>query len=290
MRANFRDMNTWCTDEFTSYIIKKILDNTTNNRTRYAPKQWLHDGFACWWAHDGFSADSEFHKTLILRSMFALKNQNLTPEVFKDWTIFRERFGEDIAEAVAYSGLAYLQKNKGRKTVIDLVKSIYGRDIPNDSRETIYELFHPMPVIFKEQTGEKWEDFISNWKDWINKTASLPEFETRLAEIPEVKGSVEIIKKEGNIRDIAYEFNFSRIPDPGCICSLLHKKLPPFDSVISPETLRREEIKYRKDSKYEKRHLAGKYNSGERVFLALEYDSDTLGIPVRILSSRINIE
>lgn len=290
VRANFKDPDTWCINDFTSYLIKEILDHFTHNRTRFAPKQWLHDGFSCWWAHGGFSMESEFHKTLLLRSMFAIKEQTLNPQIIKEWPIFQERFGGPVAEAVAYSGLAYLQISKGKDTVINLVKSVYGREIPNDSRETIYEFFHPMSVIFEEQTGENWEDFISGWADWINKTASLNEFETKLAVIPEVKGKIDIIKKEGNIREIIYEFNFSHIPDSGYVCSLLHKKLSPFDSVISPETLLREEIKYLKDSELKQRHLTGKYNSGERVFLALEYDSDTLGIPVRILSLRINIE
>ena len=290
VRANFKDPDTWCINDFTSYLIKEILDHVTHDRTRFAPKQWLHDGFSCWWAHGGFSMESEFHKTLLLRSMFAIKEQTLNPQIIKEWPVFQERFGEPVAEAVAYSGLAYLQTSKGRDTVINLVKSVYGREMPNDSRETIYEYFHPMAVIFEEQTGENWEDFISGWTDWINKTGSLNEFKTKLAAIPEVKGKVDIFKKEGNIREIIYEFNFNHIPDSGYVCSLLHKKLSPFDSVISPETLLREEIKYMKDSEFKQKHLTGKYNSGERVFLALEYDSDILGIPVRILSSRINIE
>lgn len=290
VRANFKDIDTWCINEFTSYLIRAILDHVTHKRTRFAPKQWLHDGFSCWWAQGGFSMESDLHKTLLLRSMFALNTQELNSQVIKDWSIFRERFGEPIAEAVAYSGLAYLQSSKGSEMVINLVKAVYGRHIPNDSREVIYELFHPMSVVFEEQTGENWEDFISAWTGWINKMASQPEFKTKLAAIPEVNSAVEIMEKEGSIRDIVYSFNFSYTPDSGYVCSLLHKKLSPFDSVISTKALLREEKIYQEYSKSQERHLTGKYNSGERVFLALEYESDILGVPIRTLSKRMNIE
>ncbi|MGD9162922.1 MAG: ABC transporter permease [Desulfobacteraceae bacterium] len=290
VRANFKDIDNWCMDDFTAYLTRAILDNITHNRTRFAPKQWLHDGFSCWWAHDGFSMDSALHKTLLLRSIFALKEQDLNQRVIKEWPVFRERFGEPVAEAVAYSGLAYIQSSMGSDPVINLVKQVFGRHIPNDSRETIHEILHPMPVIFEEQTGENWESFLTGWAGWLHNMAAVPEFQEKLAAIPEVSRSLEIFAKEGNIRDIVYEFNFSNIPDSGYICSLLHKKLSPFDSVISPEDLLREEKKFYKHTKSRQRHLTGKYNSGDRVFLALEYDSDILGVPIRILSRRMNIE
>ncbi len=99
-----------------------ILDNITRNRTRFAPKQWLHDGFSCWWAYGGFSMGSDTHKTLMLRSMYLLDKQGLNSQVIKEWPVFRERVGEPAAEAVAYSGLAYLQSAKGYEAVIKLVK------------------------------------------------------------------------------------------------------------------------------------------------------------------------
>ena len=290
IRANFKDIDTWCIEEFTSYLTRAILDNITHERTRFAPKQWLHDGFSCWWAHGGFSMDSDLHKTLLLRSMFALKKQDLNPQVIRDWPVFRERFGEPIAEAVAYSGLAYLQSTRGSESVINLVKPVFSRHIPNDSRETIYEFFHPMPVIFEEQTGEDWDNFISAWADWLENKALLPEFQAKLEAMPEVSSSVEILDKQGNIRDIVYEFNFSHFPESGYAGSLLHKKLSPFDSVISSKDLLREEQIFRENSNSQQKHLTGKYNSGERIFLALEYDSDILGVPIRIFSGRMNIK
>lgn len=290
VRANFKDINEWCFEKFTAYLTRVILDNITRNRTRYAPKQWLHDGFSCWWAYGGFSMGSDMHKTLMLRSMYLLNKQGLNSHVIKEWPVFRERFGEPAAEAVAYSGLAYLQSAKGHGSVINLVKSVFGRDIPDDSRETLYEMFHPMPVIFKEATGEDWEAFISEWTAWVKDMATQPEFRARLAAIPSITGSINIYKKEGNIRDIVYKYDFSPIPASGFICSLLHKKISPFEANIYPEELLKEEQRIHSGSVTNQRRLTGKYNSGERVFLALEYESDILGIPVRIISRRVNIE
>jgi hypothetical protein len=290
VRANYRDIDSWRIDEFTLYLTKAILDNVTRYRTRFAPKQWLHDGFSCWWAYGGFTMDSEIHKSLMLRSMYILNKQELTAQVIKEWPVFRERFGEPAAEALAYSGLAYLQSIKGNEAVINLVKPTLGRQIPNDSRETVYEMFHPMPVIFKEATGEDWEGFISAWKGWLKGLATQPEFQAKLSAIPEVKGSINVVNKEGTIRDIVYEYDFRNIPDSGLICSLLHKKISPFEINILPEELFREEFIFQSHSEIRQRHLTGKYNSGERIFLALEFDSDILGIPIRILSKRMNIE
>jgi ABC-type transport system involved in multi-copper enzyme maturation permease subunit len=290
VRANFKDIDDWCTDKFNAYLTRVILDNITRNRTRFAPKQWLHDGFSCWWAYGGFSMGSDTHKTLMLRSMYLLDKQGLNSQVIKEWPVFRERVGEPAAEAVAYSGLAYLQSAKGYEAVIKLVKSVFGRDIPDDSRETLYEMFHPMPVLFKEATGEDWEAFISEWTAWVKDIATQPEFRARLAAIPEFKGSINLLKKEGNIRDIVYEYNFSQVPASGFVCALLHKKISPFEASIYPEELLKEEQRIHNDFVTNQRRHTGKYNSGERVFLALEYESDILGIPVRIISRRVNIE
>ncbi len=290
VRANFKDIDGWSLDEFTSYLTKAILDNITHRRTRFAPKQWLHDGFSCWWAYGGFSIDSDVHKSLILRGIYIINKEGINSLTIKNWPVFRERFGEPAAEAVAYSGLAYLQSARGNESVIKLAKSVFGRYIPNDSRETFYEMFHPMPVIFEEATGGNWEIFISEWSGWLKEMAAQPEFKERLQAIPEVSGSIDICKKEGNIRDIVYKYNFSHIPASGFICALLHKRLSPFEANIYPEELLKEEHRIHDGSVPNERRLTGKYNSGERVFLALEYDSDILGIPVRIISRRVNIE
>jgi hypothetical protein len=289
VRANFRDVDTWHINDFVAYIIRAVLDQTTRNRSRFEPKRWLHDGFSLWWAMDGFNRDPDAHNVMLLRSLTALREQELSVDILKKWLLFRERHGEGLSEAVAYTGLAYLQELKGPEAVVRLACAVFGRRPPNDIREIFYELFHPMPQIFEEATGVPWDKFISGWDAWLLEKAGTPEIRTKLDAIPTVRGHVRVEAKGGNILDIVYGYEFINAPDKRPVCALLHKKLTPFDEELAMTEILRDEFQYDPASKDRDRHLMGRYGSGERIFVALEYDSHILGVPVRILAKRMNL-
>ncbi len=285
VRANFRSLDNWNRDDFTAYLIKAILDNLTNNRSRFEPKRWLHDGFARWWAQEG----SDTHDMILLRSLVVLRHQELSALELKNWALFRERNGEFLSEAVACTGLLYLQEKKGPEAVIGLARKVFGRKPPNDIRETIYEVFHPMPRLFQEETGEPWGQFIVAWRSWLDRQKERGEIQSQLNTIPNVTGRAWVDTKEGNIRDILYTFESKHTLEKDTTCALLHQRLTPFDSELAVGQIQREEFLF--DSKDEEpfRHLMGRYGAGERVFIALECDSHVLGIPIRIFSKRINM-
>jgi hypothetical protein len=87
-------------------------------------------------------------------------------------------------------------------------------------------------------------------------------------------------------RSIVWGVTADRPFEPGATCSLLHAAAGPFDRPLRPDELFREE---RVCAELEEEALAGRYGPGERVLVAIELDSPTLGAPVRIASARLEV-
>ena len=289
VRANFKDIETFEIKSFTAYMIRSVLDQTTIKRSRFESKRWFHDGFSSWYAEYTSNLNQEINEKLLLRSIFVTSKDTLSANAIKKWTLFREKHGEALAVSLAYTGIAYLHEIKGKETVLNLARTVLGRTPPKDFRETVYELNHPMAEVFQTATGEPWDDFLSGWNDWLIKKATEEKRKRKINSLQNAKSFVRMENKNGNVSNIFYRIDFNHHVKTKIVCVLLHKKLPPFDAEIDKELLMREEYIHDPALESEEKNLSGRYNSGERIFLALEYESDPLGCPVRIYTKRINL-
>ncbi len=227
---------------------------------------------------------------LIGRAIVAADHVEGLSEGIAGWTQLRERVGEPMADGLAFSGLRALEEQAGRSAVMELARSVLGRAPPRDIRETIHEWMHPMPLVFERSTGRGWNEFLQDWEIWLASRALEPSVADLLARVPAMRGSVDVEVKEGSIRRIVARL----VADDGAdtssmtLCTLLHVNLGPFDHELAREDLLREEVDC--SGELPPIEVMGRYGPGERIFVAIEFESPVLGAPVRIAARRMEIE
>ena len=292
VRANFVPSAGFDARDFSAHITALMLDDATRGRARFEPKAWLRDGFAHWWSLRERSADGvdpmacRDGNTTLPRALWATRSEPLTEELVAKWLRYRERHGEDLAEAVATSGLWALEALHGRDAVLRLAHAIFARESPENARELFYEWRHPLAVVFQEATEVDWSDFITEWNGWLERLRQTPECSRHLAAVPEGTGSIEIDAGTGAVRDLTYGFSFTRPPAEGALVTLLHRRLTAFDTELERRDLRRVEKLWPAGEQSASWRLPGLYSRGSRAFLALEVESEALGCPIRLLAER----
>ncbi len=290
VRANFTAKK-WSDSDFTAYLVHQILSHTTKGRAVFEPKHWLLDGFSVWWATEQLeqSRRLEARDKFMLRALFATRNLPLYIQQIEHWTLYQEKLGPRMSSAVAYSGIKYLEQTKGKAAVLELARAVLSRRPPRDARETIYEMFNSMSEIFSRSTGLKWTRFVADWSAWLQDRSHIrQELEQRLLDITPMNGIIWLEKTKLGIRDIVYQFQLPGSSNTDSTCSLVHVALSPYEWPIRQPLLKREEQPC-KDAIQEPVRLSGFYGEGQRVFVALEVDSEPLGCRVRLAADRIEI-
>ncbi len=304
VRANFQG-DGWDPEDFSAHVLGLALDEATGGRARFEPKAWLRDGFAHWWSgrdhtwtgsdHAPGEAASGLEQacrrgfTPLLRALWATRGEPLSEERLAAWLRTRERLGEDLAEAVALSGLLVLEQRHGRDAVLGLAHRVFGRRPPEDLRELLYEWRHPMAAEFARATALAWSDFLGEWQGELERLRAAPACRQALAGLADGEGSVEVEAGAGAVRDLVYGFRFAESPPAGTLVTLLHHRLTPFDRELERRDLKRVEKLWPAEARDASWRLPGFYGRGSRVFLALEVESADLGCPIRLWAERREI-
>ncbi len=291
VRANFRRTAAWDDGDFRAYVVGLVLDEATRGRASFEPKAWLRDGFAHWWSRRDEAAPLVCREDFApaLRALAATRQERLDVDRIAAWRRYRERHGEAMAEAVAWSGLAVLAELRGRDAVLSLAREVFGRAASEDFRELFHEWRHPMASVFEATTTLAWSDFVDAWNDELGSRRATAACRAALATVPRGSGSIEVERGEGAVRDVVYRFRFAEPLPGGTLSALLHTRLTPFDSELERHELRRIEHLWPDGERQAVWRLPGRYGRGSRAFLALEVDSAVLGCPLRLAAERREI-
>lgn len=288
VRANFRPQQGWDERGFRSFLIERVLDGATEKRADFEPNAWVRDGYARYWSgrdHQRSCIQEPAACAPLLRALWLFREQGgPTRGQLEQWYRVRERHGEEMAGAMAYSGLLVLEQVHGPEAVTALVRDLYGRPWPVDSRTVVREWRRPLAASFREAVGVDLESFLEEWNRELTRLGSLPEVGAALDEIPRATATLSVERGQGSIRALAYRVNFSGEPPEGTRISLLHQALSPFDDPIVRRELLVEE--HAVTSRTAAHRLLGRYGPGSRVFVAVEVDSPTLDCPLRLAAER----
>ena len=300
VRVNFRSGDGWDPRDFSAHVVGLVLDEVTRGRAGFEPKAWLRDAFALWWSVRGPESDAALASpdlelacrsgfAPVLRALWATREEPLDEEQVVAWRRTRERLGEDLAEAVAVTGLLVLEQRQGRDAVESLAREVFGRQPPRDARELLYEWRNPMPTVFRRATGIDWLDLVASWSAELQRLRDEASCRAALAEIPEPEVELRVEPAEGTARDVVYSFRFASPPPPGTLVTMLHDRLSAFDYEIERRDLRRVEKLWPAGETEASWRLPGLYSQGSRAFLALEIESTTLRCPIRLYAERWEI-
>ncbi len=291
VRANFQSASGWDPSDFSAYVLGLALDEATAGRARFEPKAWLRDAFAHWWGGRGAAEAVDAlacgdASMPLLRALWATRGEPLSEERLAEWLRYRERHGEDLAEAVALSGLSVLEQRHGRGAVLALAHQVFGRRPAENLSELFYEWRHPMADVFEQATSLDWPQFVGEWNAELERLRGEPACRRALDALPDGEASVEIEAGAGAVRDVVYGFRFAEAPPAGTLVTLLHHRLTPYDDELERRDLKRVEKLWPAGERQASWRLPGFYGQGSRVFLALEVESATLGCPIRLHAER----
>ncbi|MFC1849271.1 ABC transporter permease [candidate division CSSED10-310 bacterium] len=293
IRANFQTASTWQFTPFAAVVVHDVIGVHNYGRAFFEPKEWFVDGFSRWWAEHSHDLGKDYSpvEQLLERARVGTYQTRFTAQEIRSWDLYEENVGEAISDAVAYSGVVYMEKRYGHEAILKLARVLLGRKPYRDVRETFYEYTHSMPALFEKVCGQKWNVFIQAWSAWLDNQSR--DFSTnRSASLHLPHPSFDIKPGAGPQVDIHYTFQFEDPLGPDIICSLLHCSLDPADTEIEPQRILREEHICSPDenNQHFAFHLPGVYRKGERAFFAFEIEGGDLPCPVRLSSFRMEIE
>ncbi|MGI5862296.1 MAG: hypothetical protein ACOX6T_09590 [Myxococcales bacterium] len=297
LRASFSRSGDFDLRAFRAFVVRNVLVTATKDRADFEPKAFALDGFSRWWVErDG---DEATRSRLLLRALWGARDGAPDDDQVRRWWAQRERLGEPIAQALAWSALDLLAELRGQTAVEQLARRLYGRAPAHDFSELWHELEHPFESDFEAASSVPWHDFLGLWRERLAQLAEDPRLRAALAAIPKVNAELEVAGQFGSMREVRYGFALDGPPDgsgsalgeigsaaPPHLCSLLHLEIGPFDEPLEARALLREEHPWTESRLAESFVLPGRYGAGQRVFLALECESSVLGCPVRLKAER----
>ncbi|MEZ4340879.1 MAG: hypothetical protein R3B82_30010, partial [Sandaracinaceae bacterium] len=108
------------------------------------------------------------------------------------------------------------------------------------------------------------------------------------ADLPRARAWTEVVEEEGRLRTVRWGVRFAAAPPVGATCALAHAPLGPFDEVVEPSEVLREEVLCDALA-VDGERLIARYGAHDRVLLAVELEPPD-GPRVRLLAERRELD
>lgn len=280
VRANFTAAD-FDRADFEAALVARVLDHATAGRAIFEPQRWVRDGFSAWWARRA-NAPAPGPSAFELRALWATRATGATDATLRRWTLTRERLGEPVAGAVAWSMVRHIARTRGDGAVLRLARHLYGRRPPTDVREVVHAWRHPMEREVSDAAGVPWTALVDSWAAWLGERRRDGAVSAALAGVPTVAAAVRVAPGE-----VVYDVRVAG-GEPTAPIARVHAPLGPFDDVLEERDLLREEGVVERGVAATL-PLRGRYGRGARAFAAVEVESSTLGCPLRFAARRVEV-
>jgi hypothetical protein len=268
----------WNREHFLAWLLRETLIVGSSGRLKQEPKLWLLDGFPLFWTRrPNAVAPLAQDRVPALRALYGLEGglNVVSRRDLARWLSFREKVGEDIAAAVAWSGLRTLARRQGPERCQALLRSVLGTAVPQDIRALWSESSRPMDRLLREKAGVEFAEFLAAWQEEL--ASARAELEADLAALPKVRGEVTFVPLSTESRQVRFRVQIDRPPAAEVRYALLYHALAPFDEEVSPSDLQREQRRYPREAEGD---LPESYMRGARLYWTFTLDVPALGCPV----------
>lgn len=137
IRANFQHAD-WLEQDFLSWFAGELIVATSEERTLAEPVRWVQDGFSFYWAQrQGYSHNNADTSKRDARVAYAM-SLGFDKNDYHKWLTYRERVGDDIAEAMAWNGLETIRSIKGDEATRKFISRVLDPDVAADIRASIH--------------------------------------------------------------------------------------------------------------------------------------------------------
>ncbi len=273
VRANFTSTD-WNQQDFLAWLVREVLVVASDERLLWEPRRWVLDGFALFWANRATlqTADGA-PRTLVLRAAYGAQ-LGLKREDLDTWLAYRQRVGDEIASAVAWSGLVWVARTCGEAQCQQFLRAVLRTDIPSDVRGWWYDRRHPWPLLLQQTCDVAPEDFTRLWlayvAHWQRETAD------ELSGVPRLDGALHFEALSPMTYKAVYSLTADPVPPNGRF-QVLHGVLAGLDVELPRSQVACEDLDFTDGPHGE---LPGTFTWSTRLYWTYAVRSEVLGCDV----------
>ncbi len=276
-------------------VLHGLLTARTTGRAPFEPHHWVLDGFTRWWAEtlgEPQALQTSHRDELLTRAVFVASRLDDDADLVTGWQGIADNFGYPSAEALAFSAVLYIAETQGVEAVYDLGRAFLAEPVAASVLGSFSDRSRPAWQRFTTATGLTRDDFTRDWAAWLAQRSRDPGVAGRLALIPALDPVFEVDSSDAAQPAIVAGYT----PRRGRVVSEVHEEavcvfrygsLSAFDYEYEVGDEDKRETRCVAD---EAAHvLSGRHGSGDRVYVALEFESPDFHQALRLGSQRLVI-
>jgi hypothetical protein len=292
VNANFETPSRWSLDFFGAYIVHQILEVVSSHRVTLEPNHALLDGFSLWWTLQHKPSIESHTKVdpFMLQALYASEFKSINRDMLRQWDMTSDVLGDSLGMTLSYSGWKILEDKLGREIAQRLAKNEYNRPVNGDIRDWWYDWLTPWDRRFKIATDMEWEEFIKFWVNQLDALRADPDYAKALLDLPRFSVSISSEISPEGVRILRYKLESDKPLKVENKCTAIHARLPGYDVTGGSVALHEVEMpRLDKSTQHIEHIVAGQYDSGSRVYAAIECEVSQFGLPLRLGFKRLTL-
>jgi hypothetical protein len=263
----------WNERDFVAWLVPYLLDQRSRGRLLKEPKRWIAEGVGHFWARrEAAGTPLSRVPDLTLCALYGA-DQPLARDDLDRWLLVKERHGEEVSTALAWSGLAVLAQVRSAEAAQSLLRAVLAETPPRDARALWHEWRFPLERLLVERAGISYAELIRAWNSALETERIARRAE--LERLPRLAGDLLLVP----LARTSYRLELRVGADPplpqDAWVRFLYSSLPPFDLEIAPVEARAEELSFGAAS--QGHSLPGTWARGERVGWTVAHEPPGLG-------------
>lgn len=300
--ANWLEHDSYDDSVLVAVVLHGLLTARTGGRAPFEPHHWVLDGFTRWWSEtlgDPDALPMAHRDELLARAVFVAAHVGPEADLVTGWQGIADEFGYPSAEALAFSAVLYIAETEGVDAVLALGRSFLNEPLGSSIVASFSDRRRPAWQRFEKATGLTRNDFMSAWASWLARQRIAPGVASRLALIPPLDPVFAVDTRDpaqpaivAGYRTSTTQLTSEALSDTAGVhedarCVLRYGALSAFDYEYEVDDDDERESPCVAD---ESVHVvSGRHGSGDRVYVALEFESPDFHQPLRLGSRRLVI-
>ena len=224
-------------DAFVSWLAGGVVDTATRGRATEERRRWLLDGFSTDWSLRHASEETlRLHR---LRAAYGFPT-GPTEEMLRDWLTTRERHGDCLSSALAWTGIQVLREKLEPAALRRFLHEALART-PSSGLRALALHESPRAELLRT-TGLRLEDVLAAWRARLAEDAR--ELDGTLRTIPRLTASIDLARVSATGREVRYQVGLEPAPARPLRVAFLTRKLDPFDRELEWKDLTIDERAY----------------------------------------------
>jgi hypothetical protein len=296
-RADFRVFlggERFAAQEALATLLHYLVNAATDEAVSIEPRHWLLDGFTLRLAQQVMTQATNGdppRRNLIEDAALAVAQVRgaplPTPDDLRLFYRLTEEVGELAASALCASGWQYLAEIAGPTKVTALARAAFARRSRRDLRDAVELWRRPTERLFTDATGLPYADFLTGWQRWLRDRAARPDQARWLSVLPKI--TVDVGLSRDALDAVTVRGRLAAPAPAGLDCAVVHKLETWYDTAPSPDLFAEDKVPLAAGDTAFSLPLEGDYESGERVFFALECRTPEAPFGVRLHAARVTV-